>query len=48
MSSSASSAFKHGRTRKIRLTAWITALLTFGYIVAVALTRQVLPFFTPN
>lgn len=35
---------KYGRTRKIRVTAWVAALLTFGYIVAVALTRQVLPF----
>ncbi|MEK7815774.1 MAG: SirB2 family protein [Pseudomonadota bacterium] len=35
---------KYGRTRKIRIAAWVAALLTFGYIVAVALTRQVLPF----
>ena len=38
---------KYGRTRKIRIAAWIAALLTFGYIVAVALTHQVLPFPTP-
>ncbi len=35
---------KYGRTRKIRVAAWVAALLTFGYIVAVALTHQVLPF----
>jgi uncharacterized membrane protein SirB2 len=31
---------KRGRTRTVRLTAWIAALATFGYIVAVALTRS--------
>ena len=31
---------KRGRTRTVRLTAWIAALVTFGYIVAVALTRS--------
>ena len=31
---------KRGRTRTLRLTAWIAALATFGYIVAVALTRS--------
>ena len=31
---------KRGRTRTLRLTAWIAALVTFGYIVAVALTRS--------
>ena len=35
---------KYGRTRKIRVIAWATALLTFAYLVAVALTRQPLPF----
>jgi uncharacterized membrane protein SirB2 len=34
---------RHGRTRRIRVVAWLAALLTFGYIVAVALTRQALP-----
>lgn len=37
---------KYGRTRKVRLAAWLAALLTFAYLVAVALTRQPLPFFT--
>lgn len=35
---------KYGRTRKIRIIAWAAALLTFAYLVAVALTRQPLPF----
>lgn len=35
---------RYGRTRKIRVAAWAAALLTFGYIVAVALTRQTLPY----
>lgn len=33
-------ALKRGRTRRIRLAAFIGALLTFGYIVGVALTRN--------
>ncbi len=37
---------KYGRTRKIRVIAWAAALLTFAYLVAVALTRQPLPFLT--
>ena len=35
---------KYGRTRKIRVTAWLGAIAIFIYIVLVALTRQVLPF----
>ena len=35
---------KYGKTRKIRVAAWLTAIAIFGYIVLVALTRQVLPF----
>ncbi len=35
---------RYGRTRRIRVVAWVAALLTFGYIVAVALTRQPLPY----
>ena len=38
---------KYGRTRNLRLAAWLAALLTFGYIVAVALTRQPLAFLAP-
>jgi uncharacterized membrane protein SirB2 len=35
---------KYGRSKKIRITAWVAAIAIFGYIVLVALTRQVLPF----
>ena len=35
---------KYGRTKKIRVTAWLVAIATFLYIVLVALTRQVLPY----
>lgn len=35
---------KYGKTRKIRITAWLGAIAIFGYIVLVALTHQVLPF----
>ena len=35
---------KYGRTKKIRIAAWLGAIALFAYIVLVALTRQVLPF----
>jgi len=35
---------KYGWTKKIRIAAWLAAIVVFGYIVLVALTRQVLPF----
>lgn len=35
---------KYGKTRKIRMIAWFTALAIFLYIVLVALTRQVIPY----
>jgi uncharacterized membrane protein SirB2 len=35
---------RYGRTRRIRIAAWLAALATFGYIVAVALTRNPLPY----
>jgi uncharacterized membrane protein SirB2 len=35
---------KYGKTRKIRVTAWLVAMAIFLYIVLVALTRQVLPY----
>lgn len=37
-------AIRRGRTRRARITAWILALLVFGYIVAVALTRAAWPW----
>ncbi|MGZ5199788.1 MAG: SirB2 family protein [Telluria sp.] len=36
-------ALKYGRTKAIRATAYVAALATFGYIVAVAVTKN--PFF---
>ena len=36
-------ALKYGKTRSVRLAAWIAAQAVFGYIVAVALTRSPLP-----
>jgi uncharacterized membrane protein SirB2 len=37
-------ALKRGRTRGIRVAAFAAALLTFGYIVSVAVTRTPLGF----
>lgn len=37
-------ALKAGRTRAVRATAWIAALAVFGYVVAVALTKDVRGF----
>jgi uncharacterized membrane protein SirB2 len=33
-------ALKRGRSRKVRITAWLLAIVTFAYIVAVAMTRS--------
>jgi uncharacterized membrane protein SirB2 len=38
-------ALRRGTTKKGRVMAWIGALLTFGYIVAVALYHDPWPFF---
>lgn len=38
-------AIKRGRTRNGRIVAWIVAQLVFFYIVAVAITKNPLPFF---
>jgi len=38
------SALKRGRTRGVRLAAFCGALLVFAYIVAVAITKSVLPY----
>jgi uncharacterized membrane protein SirB2 len=35
-------ALKRGKTKGVRLAAFITALLLFAYIVKVALTRQLM------
>jgi uncharacterized membrane protein SirB2 len=36
-------ALKRGRTRRVRVTAWLAAQAVFFYIVAVAITRPPLP-----
>jgi uncharacterized membrane protein SirB2 len=36
-------ALRHGRTRRVRVTAWLAAQGVFFYIVAVALTRNAWP-----
>ena len=33
-------AFSYGKTKNIRVTAWLAALLCFAYIASVALTRN--------
>lgn len=33
-------ALRPGRARRLRVVAWLAALLVFGYIVAVAVTRS--------
>lgn len=37
-------ALKSGRTRGVRITAWLVAQMVFFYIVCVALTRDPLPW----
>ncbi|MGA7949732.1 MAG: SirB2 family protein [Thiobacillaceae bacterium] len=37
-------ALKRGKTRPIRITAFLLALAVFAYLVAVALTHQALPW----
>jgi len=37
-------ALKRGKTRRTRVTAWLAAQAVFFYIVAVAITRQALPW----
>ena len=37
-------ALKRGRTRRARIAAWLAAQAVFFYIVAVALTRNPLPW----
>lgn len=37
-------AIRRGRTRTIRLSAWLAAQAVFGYIVAVALTHNPMPW----
>lgn len=37
-------ALKRGRTRRTRIAAWVAALLVFGYMVAVAVHHDPVPF----
>lgn len=37
-------ALKRGRTKRARVTAWIAAQAVYFYVVAVALTRNAVPF----
>jgi len=37
-------ALKHGKTRGQRIAAWLAALLVFGYMAAVAVAHDPLPF----
>lgn len=37
-------ALKRGRTKAQRVTAWVAALLVFGYMVAVAMAHDAFPF----
>ena len=39
-------ALKRGRTKAIRITAWLGALTVYAYIVTVALTHRAMPFLT--
>ncbi len=39
-----SMALKAGRTRRVRITAWLAALAAFGYVASVALTKNPLGF----
>ncbi len=41
-------ALKRGKSQGQRITAWIAALLVFGYMVAVAITHTPLPFMYPT
>lgn len=36
-------ALKHGRTKAVRIKALVAALAMFGYIMSVAITKQVIP-----
>ena len=39
-------ALKAGRSRRVRLAAWLAALAVFGYVVSVALTKNPLGLVT--
>ncbi len=37
-------ALKYGKTRTIRIVAWLTAQIVFAYIILVAISHNALPF----
>ena len=37
-------ALKRGKTKRIRITAWIAAVIVFAYMVLIAVTKSVIPF----
>ncbi len=37
-------ALRFGRSRAVRITSWVAALIVFAYIVGVAVTHQPMPF----
>jgi uncharacterized membrane protein SirB2 len=37
-------ALKRARTKRARIAYWVAALATFGYVVAVAVTKNPIPF----
>jgi len=39
-------ALRLGKSKRVRIAAWVAALLVFGYIVAVAVDKSPLPFLT--
>lgn len=39
-------ALKHGKTKRTRLTAWLSAQMVFFYIVSVAVTHDPAPWHT--
>lgn len=39
-------ALRYGRSKRARVTAWLAAMVTFGYIVSVAVTKDASGFFS--
>ena len=37
-------ALRHGPTRRVRIAAWVAAQLVLGYVVAVAISKNILIF----
>jgi uncharacterized membrane protein SirB2 len=37
-------ALRHGRSKRTRVAAWLAAMVTFGYIVSVAVTKDATGF----